>query len=524
MVVASTFREDYWTTFEIIPDDVEFLYNYLLELELPQTSDELLIALVKERIQRERRSIEEQRSAGGDIYYPKEQHKVGQSLVFPALGWQRGEVTEARDGKNPDIGNFQVIMVEFANGERKEYASSLDDHLLNQPPSVLEDEELLDLDFILENFGDELLDHLEEHLSNNDDFVRIAGRWFPRALLIDVNAGHLNLAEAILDMAGGGPMSTAELVSQVELPSDSNPKLVEFSMDLALQEDERFDEVGPAGQIVWFLRRLEPPDVLQAPLQLQYIEVDYDRSQLTPEMIELERKLDDELSPFESKVPHLDVVQVCLIYPHWRAGTLPLSRRMRSLFPTAHEAPRIQFTFVDGDTGEKFSAWVVRPNRYVYGLREWYDEKGIMPGSIISVSRSQNPGEVIVTVDNHRPQKEYVPTVLVGSDGGTVFAMLKQTIATQVDDRMSISIPDLNALDSVWEQGRKDRKPFEKVIAGIVRELARLNPQSHVHASALYAAVNVIRRCPPGPILALLASRPWFSHVGDLHFRFDDSV
>jgi hypothetical protein len=60
-------------------------------------------------------------------------------------------------------------------------------------------------------------------------------------------------------------------------------------------------------------------------------------------------------------------------------------------------------------------------------------------------------------------------------------------------------------------------------VVNTVRELAKLNPQSHVHASELYANVNIIRRCPPGPILALLASRPWFVHVGDLHFRFDDS-
>ena len=43
---------------------------------------------------------------------------------------------------------------------------------------------------------------LEAGLEFNPDFVKIAGRWFPRALLIDVNTGHLNLAEAILDMIG----------------------------------------------------------------------------------------------------------------------------------------------------------------------------------------------------------------------------------------------------------------------------------------------------------------------------------
>jgi hypothetical protein len=35
--------------------------------------------------------------------------------------------------------------------------------------------------------------------------------------------------------------------------------------------------------------------------------------------------------------------------------------------------------------------------------------------------------------------------------------------------------------------------------------------------------LNITRRCPPASILAVLASRPWFVHVGDLHFRFDDS-
>jgi hypothetical protein len=70
---------------------------------------------------------------------------------------------------------------------------------------------------------------------------------------------------------------------------------------------------------------------------------------------------------------------------------------------------------------------------------------------------------------------------------------------------------------------QKEHPPFERVVGNMVRELAKLNPQSHVHASELYAAVNVVRRCPPGPILALLASRPWFLHVGDLHYRFSDS-
>jgi len=101
--------------------------------------------------------------------------------------------------------------------------------------------------------------------------------------------------------------------------------------------------------------------------------------------------------------------------------------------------------------------------------------------------------------------------------------MLKQVINAVFDERMAIAVPDTEAVDQVWLRLQKERTPFEKTVVNTVRELAKLNPQSHVHASELYAAVNVIRRCPPGPILALLASRPWFVHVGDLHFRFNDS-
>ncbi len=519
----STLREDYWTTFEIQEEDIEFLYHHLLELELPQTSEELLDALVRARIQRERQIIERQRSAGGAMYFPKEQHRIGQRLVFPSLGWQQGEVIATRQGNNPDLGEFSVIQVQFEHGEPREFASSFADHLLNQPPQLVEDENLFDPGVILQNYADELLDCLERDLKERADFVRIARRWFPRALLVEINAGHLNLAEALLDMAGGGPMTSAQLMEQLELPTNVSPRLVEFSLDRALQEDSRFDEVGPAGQVVWFLHRLEPVDVRQTPVFLRYNELDYERSHLTPDMLQLERELDDELSPFDGKISSLNEVQIRLIYPHWRAGTLPLSARMRPFFPTAHETPRIQFTLVDGDTGQKYPAWVVRPNRYVYGLSEWYAAKNLMPGSLVNVRRGQQPGEVIVQVATHRPIKDYLRTVLVGSDGGTVFAMLKQSMASAVDERMAISIPDVDALDEVWTRNQKERTPFEKVVVNTVRELARLNPQSHVHASELYAAVNIVRRCPPGPIFALLAARPWFNHVGDLHFRFDDS-
>jgi hypothetical protein len=522
-VAPFSLREDYWDTFSLQAEDREFIYNHLLEIETPITSEELMQVLVKDRIQREKLALEKQRSSGGDIYLPKLAYQAGQTLVFPALGWQSGTVIAVRQGHNPDLGSFQVIQVRLADNQVKELAANLPDHELNQPPDFSDEDPALNFDTVLQNYKDSLLDSLEEDLQTDGDFVLIAGKWFPRALVVDINAGHLNLAEAILDMNGGGPLPTSALLEQVGLSTETNSKLVEFSLDLALQEDPRFDEVGPSGEVLWYLNRLEPESVLQIPPYLRYTEIETDRSLLTPDMLTLERKLDDELTPFSGKVPQVSEAQITLTFPHWRSGTLPISAQVRPLLPTAYQAPRVRFMLVDGENGSKFPGWVVRQHRYVFGLADWYHARGLMPGSLIRVRRGKNPGEVIVSCDSQRGTREWVRTVLVGSDGGIVFALLKQVVTTSYDERMAIVIPDAEALDQAWKQLQKERLPFERIVVNVVRELAKLNPQSHVHASELYAALNVIRRCPPGPMLALLASRPWFVHVGDLHFRFDDS-
>jgi hypothetical protein len=524
MVVATfSLKENYWDEFELLDDDIEFLYSHLLEIESPQTPDELISVLIDERIQREQRIIEQQRLDGGEVYLPKESFEVEQKLVFPAFGWQQGEVIASRKGWNPDQGDFSVIKVKFDDGEEREFAAGLEDHPLNDPLPV-DDDKIPSVEAVMRTKGRALVEKLEEGLDANPDFVKIAGRWFPRALLINVNQGHLNLAEAMLDMVGGGPLPTTELLETVDLSSDENPKLVEFSLDLALQEDRRFDEVGPAGEVLWYLQRLEPEGVRETPLYLRYREIDYDPDLLEPEMKSLVVKLDDELSGIEARYGTSSDIAISLLYPHLRAGTLPLTYRVQPFFPTAYEAPRIRFMLVDGATGEKFPGWVVREEGYVFGLEDWYRQQELMPGSIVRVRHGKVPGEVIVQADTQRSRRDWVRTVLVGTDGGMVFAMLKQVVTAAYDERMGIMVPDMEVLDQIWEKYRQKQPPFERIVVDIVRELTKLNPQKHVHASELYAAVNLVRRCPPEPILALLASRPWFVHVGDLHFRFDDSA
>lgn len=522
MVMAnSKIDTGYWENFQLNEEDVEFLYNFLLEEETPLTPNELIRALVVERLRREQEALAARRSANGDVYLPKGHYEVEQRLVFPALDWRAGQVTAIRPGKNPDLGEFDVIQVKFTDGEQREFAAGLEDHPLNSPVEEKQEDVQEGVDGILEEYGEDLNAGLEDELETNPGFVRIAGRWFPRSLLVDINVGHLNLAEAVLDMSGGGPAATRDLIEQIDLSSDVNPKLVEFSLDLALQEDPRFDEVGSAGEVLWFLNRLEPEGVREPPLYLRYQPIEYNRSILTPEMLELERELDDELSPTGGKPQRQEETVVNLIFPHWRAGTLPISSRVRHLFPTAYESPRIRFTLVDGDSGERFPGWVVREKRYVYGLSDWYQSRGLMPGSQIHIRRGDAPGEVVIAIGGRRSTREWIRTVLVGSDGGVVFAMLKQVVNAPFDERMAIAVPDAKAIDAIWEEG--NRRSFDRAVVAVVRELAKLNPQSHVHATEVYAAINVVRRCPPGPILALLASQPGIVHVGDLHFRIDET-
>ena len=69
--VTYSMGEGYWEAFKIEEDDIEFLYNHLLEIQTPLSSNELLDALVEERIKRQRMEIERQRTAGGELYQPK---------------------------------------------------------------------------------------------------------------------------------------------------------------------------------------------------------------------------------------------------------------------------------------------------------------------------------------------------------------------------------------------------------------------------------------------------------------------
>jgi len=517
---------EYWQTFQISKKDIEILHTYLFESETPMTAKELARVLIEERIRIEQEAQAKKRQASGKVFIPKGQYQSGDHLLFPALDWRKGTVEAVRPGVNPKYGEFEVLTVMMEDGANRMFAANLADHALNEEPAAVDEDEALDPVAIQASYGSDIQKKLESAFAEDDSLVRIAGRWFPRALLVDVNQGHLNLAEAVLDMSGGEPLPTAALLKDVELPEGINPKLTEFSLNFALQEDVRFDEVGPAGEVLWCLQRLEPENVREVPLYLRYTPAEYDRSLFTEDILSLEAQLDDEYNEAGSRSEKdADEVTISLIFPHWRAGTLPITPRVQSMFPTAYESPRVRFTLVDGKTGEEIPAWVVRKNRYVSGLRNWYEAHELMPGSLVRIRRSENPGEAYIEAKTHRTTKDWVRTVIVGADGGIVFALLKQTVTAEFNDRMAFALPALDAADMLWEQSSLKKRPFDRLVISVMHELTKLNPQGHVHAQELYAAVNIARRTPFGPLMALLESRPeTFVHVGDLHYRLVEEL
>ncbi len=514
-------KADYWDTGFVIDEaDLEHLYNLLLETETPMTTMELAQAVIAQRVVRETEALK-RREAGAVPYMPKEAYAAGQRLAFSLPGNVIGTVVNVRPGINPDLGDFDVLTVAFDDGRpTKLFAGRLPEHPLNHRSVQAGDAEIAPPEELFERYGANVTAKLDERLQASTDIVRLAGRWFPKPLMANVNEGHLNLAEAVLDMAGGGPLPTEALLKEVGLPSEVNAQLQTFSMNYALRKDDRFDEVGPAGQVLWYLRRLEPDAVQAAPQRLVPVVSETD-VELTPELAALAREIEDEWTVDPHDLPAADDVQVTLTFPHRRAGTLPLTPRLAALFPTAQVTERIRLNLVDAQTGERLAGWVVRPGRYVVGLGEWYDRIDMPVGGLLNVRRGERPDEIVLAAARRRPTREWVRTAAPTSEGRLAFSMQKKQLSVNFDELMVVAVDQPTVVDDLWR--KLAHTPFERLVVDVFRELAKLNPQSAVHARSLYAAVNVARRCPPAPIFGELVQRPYYTHVGDAYWRFDPS-
>lgn len=521
MFRRQTLAANYWTeVFEVSEADIEYLFGVMLEDEKPLTSRDLARLVIKRRVQLED-STWRSRLADGVLFQPRDSYEVGQKLIFPALDFAIGEVKATRAGSNPEHGEFTVIAVEFEDGVRREFASTLTTpHVLNvgNGQAVGDLLEPVDADEILTAYGEWIVEAVEDRLEQENDVVYAAGLWFLVSLLPNVSEAHAHLAEAVLDMSGGGPLAPEEILPVLDLPKEINQTLQAFALNDLLYRDSRFDEVGPAGLVRWYLKRLEPEEVRETPSRLLYDAIEYDREMLSPEAQALEAEIEDEYSPLPRVMTVPDELTLSLIYPHRRSGTLPMNVSLAAMFPTAYEAERIRIILEDGITGDEYEGWVVRQARYVYGLDRFYWQHKLPIGAYVRIRRTDEPGRFVISFDSYRPRTEWIRLVMP-TEGRINFQNHKRSIGAAYDDLMVLGADDLQAVDTVWEQALKQKRSLISIMRELLPELARLTPQAAVHAKTLYSAVNVLRRCPPGPILAALETQSMFEHVGGNYWQ-----
>lgn len=525
-----TIDQTKWESFKTTETDMDFLYNLLLENEKPMTVKELSKALISESIAKDTKEVEKAENQQAECYKPKNHYNKGDVITFPLLNYEKGIVCELRKGISADTLDFSVIKVKMNDGITKEFASDLENHKLNRTEQDKLNRDAFDPKFVYSQYGKKISKTIFAELSKNEDLFCIGGFWFPSALLATVNPGYLNLAEAVLEMDEGNPVSTKLILEQIDYPKDSNEELTEFSFNYAMIHDDRFDEVGPLGTILWTLHLLKPEDVRKTPMTLKYsaipqIEISDEEADAIDQLgIQDELEIRSNRSNNENGQSSFEY---CLSYPHWKAGTLPLLDEAANIFPKANETDNIVFTFIDEKSHNSFQGWVIPSKHYVSGLKQWYRTNNIIPGSIFRISRrleEDESNDIILSIIPPRGTKEWIRTVKFDEKNHIHFETRQQTITAEIDDRMGIFVENLPQLDILWETNNRPESNPKKQIDLIFNELVQENPQGIVHFEELYAVMNILRRIPPKVLFGLLSEDKNIVKLDNYHFRINDKI
>jgi len=529
VLLRRTQTASFWRDqFRVTDEDLDFTHELILDAESPMTTSQLALRLIQEYQRRETARMESELKKGA-VYQPKNLYDVGETLIFPAMDFLVGEVLETRSGQNPEHGAFDVIRVGFADtDETREFAANLQTgHRLNgtNGQTTGDEEALLSAEEIHSLYQNEIEESLLFTLKEgerNEDFVHIDDYWLLADMLAEVHVGHLNIAEALLEMQNR-PLTPEELLPELDLQADDVSQAMQvISVNHTLGSDERFDQVGSAGGPVWFLSRLEPPEAQNTPPLLQPNIGRYNRAILSVELLQMEWELDDEWGDSGASTPVSSVVpsiSFTLTFPHWLYGTLPLSSRTRALFPHSAQE-RSMITVVDGRWGNRYTAWVVHEGRYVCGLKDWMVAHNLPVSAQITLERTDEPDEVIIDFRPRRMRREWSRIAKVDADRQRfALEMNKVQISCEYDENLIVSSEDREGLEAFNATFEGNDAALEQIVEMIVPEIAKLNPQGTAHVKTIYSAVNMFWRCPPGPIFYTLISNSRFQDVRDGFFK-----
>ena len=518
MIQPRTHTRDYWEhDFTLTDSDIDQIYNHFIEVEKPQSTADVVRAVLTYRIAVEQNALKKQ-VAGYKLYDPANSYAVDDKLVFPLMGFAKGTVSAVRAGNNPDVGEFQVFKLKLGQREREFSAELSTPHPANIGEGGLDSlVEKIPVHELCDRYAVLIEEKVQTALESRDEFISLGGRWFVKALLAEINIGHLHLAEAVLDMSGGGPLDTKDILVHLDLDASIDAETQIFSLNYALLNDNRFDEIAPKNQVKWFLRRMEPTAVRVTPARLQYEPVEYDRDLLTPALKQIEREIADEWSDLSVNDAVADKITFALTYHHRVLGTLPLNTTMRKLLPLGR-SPRQMLTLRDAGTKQDIPAWIVVKGRYILGLKEWYQANKILVGAYLTIAKSDDPNVFLIDFERRRPQREDVRLATVG-EGRMRFEFQRRSVACGYDDLMVAGTDYTAALDTIFERAKS--RSLASLIAALLPELAMLSPQKAVHAKTLYSVMNMVRRVVPGTLFAELVSNPAFVPVGEHYWRFN---
>ena len=252
---------EYWQdAFAVADEDFEDLYMFILEKGLPQDIETLALQVMKRHSREETQALRRETELH-PVFQPEQAYQMGQALTFPSEGNSIGTIGSIRPGNNPAYGQFIVMEVEFEGDSRTKYfAAGLGDRApvgLPKPPDL---DNLIPPEVLFELYGSKwVLPKVREALQKNEDFVQFQDKWFLKELLVEIHVGHINICEAVVDIAGR-PLSAEVMAKELELPDTITKEVQLFSLNYALSQAEMFINLSEAGEPKWHLVRLGPPE------------------------------------------------------------------------------------------------------------------------------------------------------------------------------------------------------------------------------------------------------------------------
>jgi hypothetical protein len=512
---------EYWSNYTFSAEDAETVSSYLLEANSSKSSSAIAREIMRQRIEKENAIIRAEMERGR-IYQPKRSFEIGEEVMFPAQSFARGKVISKRAGANEGLGKFEVMTVEMSGGYMRDYAINYEAaHALNDDAQLTallnQQNEVKSPEQIFEEQGAQVVSIVEANLETNEDYLKIGNDWFMRSMMADVNDGHLNLAEAVLEVAGGGPLPTHIILRDLALPPDVARSLQEASLNAAMASDDRFIEVSLNDKPAWFLRRLEPADIQEVPIVLRGVAR---HPQVTNALLsELATQIDDELEfELNSPIERSDKATVILVSAHRRAGTMPLNHHVAAVMPDSSKT-HLPVFFQDQQNGKKYTVWLAHDKHYISGLADWYKANDLPAGAVIEISRTAAENTFAIDCKRHKPKREWV-RVATARENRLRLETAQRQVLTDADDLMSVyadEMPMLTALREAFAQ-----REISQIVRDIFPEIAKLSPQGNVHARMLYAVANLLVRVAPRDVFAALESNDSFNPVGDNYWHLSD--